>query len=329
MIPVENLIGAILDEQNRPALFAALAAFAAVFSIILPYLSDDKLGKRMKYVAEEREEMRRKSRARMNLEVKGSLRHEKPRTYMEQVVDRFNLRKLMEDGSGKEKLRMAGLRGDAPVVTFLFARFVAPFIMFAVALFYLYGVESFGITGFNRVLAALFIAFIGFYLPNVWVTNMIQKRQRSIRRAWPDALDLMLICVESGMSIEQAMRKVAHEIGSQSIELAEEMTLTVAELSYLTERRQAYDNLARRTGLEGVKSVCMALVQSERYGTPIGAALRVLAQENRDYRMSMAEKKAASLPPKLTVPMIVFFLPPLFVIILGPAFIQLKATGAV
>jgi len=159
----------------------------------------------------------------------------------------------------------------------------------------------------------------------VLLKNQIQKRQLSIKRAFPDTLDLLLICVESGMSIEAALRKVSEEVGSQSVALAEELTLTTAELSYLPDRRQAYENLAKRTDLEGVKSVCMALQQSERYGTSLASMLRVMAQENRDIRMSEAEKKAAGLPPKLTVPMMVFFLPVLFVVILGPAAIRVMA----
>jgi tight adherence protein C len=131
-----------------------------------------------------------------------------------------------------------------------------------------------------------------------------------------------LICVESGMSVDAAFKKVGEEIGSQSIPLAEELALTTAELSYLQDRRQAYENLAARTNIDGVKAVCTALTQAERYGTPLGQALRVLAQEIRDMRMSEAEKKAAGLPPKLTVPMILFFLPVLFIVILGPAAIR-------
>jgi tight adherence protein C len=155
--------------------------------------------------------------------------------------------------------------------------------------------------------------------------NKIQRRQLSIKRAFPDTLDLLLICVESGMSIEAALKKVSDEIGTQSVPLAEELTLTMAELSYLSERRQAYENLAKRTDLEGVRSVCMALQQAERYGTPLATMLRTMAQENRDIRMSEAEKKAAGLPPKLTVPMILFFLPVLFIVILGPAAIKVMA----
>src|SRR5262249_34989209 len=141
--------------------------------------------------------------------------------------------------------------------------------------------------------------------------------------AFPDALDLLLICVESGMSVEVAFRRVATEIVGQSVALSEEFTLTTAELSYLQDRKTAYENLAARTGLESVKSVCLALQQSERYGTPLGQSLRVRAQENRDMRMSEAEKKAAAPPPKLTVPMILFFLPCLFIVILGPSYIRI------
>src|SRR6202012_1351549 len=157
-------------------------------------------------------------------------------------------------------------------------------------------------------------------------SNAIPRRQQSIMRAFPDALDLMLICVESGMSIENAFSKVAAEIGSQSAELTEELALTTAELSYLPDRRQAFDNLARRCGHPGVKSLAIALNQAEKYGTPLGQALRVTATENREMRMQEAERKAASLPAKLTVPMIIFFLPCLFVVIMGPAVMKLLHT---
>jgi tight adherence protein C len=172
-----------------------------------------------------------------------------------------------------------------------------------------------------NAMSTLGAIYAGLKLPEIMLRNQIQKRQLSIKRAWPDSLDLMLICVESGMSIEHAFRRVSSEIGSQSVALAEELVLTTAELSYLQERRQAFENLARRTNLESVKSVTTALVQAERYGTPVGLALRVLAQESRDMRMQEAEKKAMSLPPKLTVPMIIFFLPVLMLVIMMPAVI--------
>jgi len=175
-------------------------------------------------------------------------------------------------------------------------------------------------------IAAVVAGFaIGFYAPNFYVENIIAKRKTSIMRAFPDSLDMMLICVEAGMSIEMAFARVGEEIGTASPELAEELALTTAELSYLQDRRMAYYNLAERTNHPGVKGVATALVQAEKYGTPMGNALRVMAKENRELRIAEAEKKAGALPAKLTVPMIVFFLPVLFLVILGPAFIKIKA----
>jgi tight adherence protein C len=176
-----------------------------------------------------------------------------------------------------------------------------------------------------RIGVAVLAAYIGIKAPEIFLKNTIQKRQHSIRRAFPDALDLLLICVESGMSIEHAFRKVSGEIGSQSVPLAEEFTLTTAELSYLPDRRVAYENLGLRTGVDSVRQIVTVLIQSERYGTPLGTALRVVSQESRDNRLMEAEKKAAALPPKLTVPMILFFLPVLFAVILSPAIIQVTA----
>ena len=164
-----------------------------------------------------------------------------------------------------------------------------------------------------------------YIVAQVYLSNRTGRRQFSIRRAWPDTLDLMVIRVESGMAVENAFRKVSEEIATQSIELAEELALTTAELPYLADRRSAHDNLGRRTGLDGVKGVVTALVQSEKYGTPVGQTLRQFAQDQRHQRLNEAEKKAAQLPPKLTVPMILFFLPVLFAVIITPTIIQLQS----
>ncbi len=227
------------------------------------------------------------------------------------------------------KLKVAGFRGQNPLTQFLFFRLVLPFVFFAAAAAYVFLLGGLPEQPpFIKLFVCVVVAYAGFYAPVLYVNNRAAKRKQSIQLAWPDALDLMLICVESGMSIEAAIRKVADEIGAQSVALAEELILTNAELSYLQERKQAYENLASRTGLESVKSVTQALIQAERYGTPVAHALRVLASESRDMRMNEAEKKAAALPPKLTVPMILFFLPVLFAIILGPAGIQVSQRAA-
>ncbi len=243
---------------------------------------------------------------------------------MQKVVEDFNLGKWVAQEAAREKLVMAGYRGQAPYITFLFFRLVMPIVFLIGAILYVFVISNMQQPTPMKIGMCLGATWFGMQAPMLFLKNAITKRQLSIRRAFPDALDLLLICIESGMSIEAAFRRVSSEIGSQSIALAEEFSLTTAELSYLQDRKMAYENLAKRTGTEGVKSVCLALQQSERYGTPLGQTLRVMAQENRDMRMNEAEKKAAALPPKLTVPMIVFFLPVLFVVILGPTGIKVS-----
>ena len=315
----------LYDPQFVVITLTAIAAFATIVTFTMPLLETDKLDSRMKYVSSERDKLRAERLAELNAEAnKGSLR-QKPKGFMQQVVQQLNLRKALETNETRNKLRMAGFRGQAPVVAFLFFRVTLPILGLAGALIYLFFVNDHGYSTLMRLSFSVGGAYAGFFLPNVFISNLIQKRQKSIKQAFPDALDLLLICVQSGMSIEAAFSKVSKELGSQSIALAEELTLMTAELSYLADRRQAYENLGTRTGLADVRAVCTSLIQAERYGTPLSQALRVLAQESRDTRMAEAEKKAASLPPKLTVPMILFFLPVLFVVILGPAVMKVMA----
>ena len=313
-----------LDPHFLAMVFAAIAAAATVLTLAMPYVATDTLSKRMKAVALEREKIRQRERERLAQGGKITLR-QSPRAYMKTIVENFNLSKWVGQEEARIKLVQAGYRGQAPYVTYLFFRMVMPITMLILSLFYVFVVLELHQPPLIKIGISIGAAYFGMLSPNLFLKNKIQRRQLSIKRAFPDALDLLLICVESGMSIEAAFRKVGEEIGAQSIPLAEELALTTAELSYLPNRRQAYENLAQRIGLEGVRSVCLALQQSERYGTPLGATMRVLAQENRDMRMSEAEKMAAALPPKLTVPMILFFLPVLFVVILGPAAMRVMA----
>jgi tight adherence protein C len=319
---VTDLFTQYFDMHTLTMLFAAIAAGATVLTLAMPLLATDTLGKRMKAVALEREKMR--ARERMTQSSKVTLR-QSPKMYMKRAVDNFNLTKWVGQEEARAMLMQAGYRGQAPYVTYLFFRMAMPIIMLFGSLIYIFFIIDLNYPPMVKFGMSIASAYLGMYSPNLFLKNKISKRQTSIKRAFPDALDLLLICVESGMSIEAAFRRVSDEVGTQSVALAEEFTLTTAELSYLPDRRQAYENLAKRTGLEGVKAVSLALQQAERYGTPLATTLRVLAQENRDMRMSEAEKKAAGLPPKLTVPMIVFFLPVLFVVILGPAAIRVMA----
>jgi tight adherence protein C len=321
---IQFLVDKIHDARFMTMLLAAIAAGATAYTLILPLFAGEGLAKRMKAVANERERIRQRERERLNKGEKVTLR-QSPKQLVSRVVEDFNLTKYLAQESALEKLVMAGYRGHAPYVTFLFFRMVTPIVMFIAAILYVFVISHMEKSLPIKIGICVGAAWFGLQAPMLFLKNAISKRQLQIKRAFPDALDLLLICIESGMSIEAAFRKVSSEIVTQSIALSEEFTLTTAELSYLQDRKVAYENLARRTGLEGVKSVCLALQQSERYGTPLGQSLRVMAQENRDMRMNEAEKKAAALPPKLTVPMILFFLPVLFVVILGPTGIKIAA----
>ena len=314
-----------LNVKTMAMVSAAIAAIATVLTFAMPMLVGDSLGKRMKAVAVEREKIRARERERMaQVQQKVNLRPSTKQS-IQAIVDRFNLKKWVGQEEARLKLVQAGYRGQAPYITYLFFRMVTPAASALFAAVYLFVVLDFQQPAMVKLGMCIAAAYIGMHAPLMFLKNRIARRQLSIRRAFPDTLDLLLICVESGMSIEIAFKKVSDEVGSQSVALAEELTLTTAELSYLPDRRQAYENLAKRTDLDGVKSVCMALQQAERYGTPLANMLRVMAQENRDMRMAEAEKKAAGLPPKLTVPMILFFLPVLFIVILGPAAIKVMA----
>src|SRR5690606_9856391 len=299
----DAVVKAIFEPSFLVALLVGIAVFATVFTA-MPALGGNPLKSRMKTVALEREELRARQRARLASEAekrRKGLREQPTGDRMRSIVERLDLRRALADESTVAKLRMAGFRGQNPMTRFLFFRLVLPFAGFALALFYIFVLGGLSEQPFFiKLFVCILFAYAGFYAPVLYVSNRATKRKHSIQMAWPDALDLLLICVESGMSVEAAFRRVAEEIGAQSVELAEEFVLTNAELSFLEDRRQAYDNLAMRTGLESVKSVAQALIQAERYGTPIGHAQRVLATESRDMRMNEAEKKAAALPPKLT-----------------------------
>ena len=321
-----DFIEMIMRPQFVVTVLAAVATFATVLTLGLPLLARDRTQQRMRVMATERDKMRAARMADLAKEGPARLRHVN-KGFMQRIVDLLNLRKAFESDEIKNKLKMAGMRGQAPLVAYMFFRLFMPIIVLAAAFFYVFWVAKLDYPPLVKAGMAIGAGYLGFYLPNMFVENLVQRRQQAISQAFPDALDMLLICVQAGMSIEAAFGKVAKEVASQSLELAEEFSLTTAELSYLQDRRQAFDNLGKRTGVVTIKAVATALIQAERYGTPVSQALRVMAKESREMRMSEAEKKAVALPPKLTVPMIVFFLPVLFIVILGPATLQvLKMT---
>ena len=316
-----NFFASLFQAEMLITLLAGLAVFGTVFTLVSPYLESDKLNSRIKGVTTERDRLKAAQKASLQGgEVK--LRDRASSGTYAQIVEALNLKKVFEAEVSREKLRRAGYRSESHLITFLAARAIVPIALGLIVFVYTSTIYANKVSPNMRITSSLIAMVAGFYIPNIFVTNLVTKRQQSIKKAWSDALDLLLICVESGMALEPSMLRVSKEIGSQSVPLAEEMTLTVAELSFLQDRRKALDNLSKRTGLETVRSVVTSLIQSEKYGTPLGQALRVLAQENRNDRMAEAEKKAAALPPKLTVPMILFFLPIIFAVILGPSIIM-------
>ncbi|HMT13493.1 MAG TPA: type II secretion system F family protein [Aestuariivirga sp.] len=317
-----GLISELMKMETAVTLLVAVATFATVLTLAMPMFQSDKLNSRIKGVTQERDRLRAAQKAALAAGSEAKLRDSKKSGVTRQLVDVLNLRKVFEAETSREFLRKAGLRNESHLFTYLVVRMVVPIVAAIGVFLYTSFVYTTPVATTTRLAMAMGGLIAGFYMPALVLKNMISKRQESIRRAWSDALDLLLICVESGMSVEPAMTRVAREIGRQSVPLSEELTLTVAELSFLQDRRKAFENLGKRVDIDTVRSVVTSLIQAERYGTPLGTALRVLAQENREVRMQFAEKKAAALPPKLTVPMILFFLPIIFVVILGPSIIM-------
>lgn len=320
---MQEIVDTVMSGPFLATLLAAVSAFATILALVMPILARDQLNQRMRVMALERDKLRSQRLAELSKEQRGKAQLRRtPKGFMQQIVDRFDLRAQFDNEELRNQLKMAGLRGEAPLVAFMFFRVAAPPVTFLVALFYLFVLADIQTSATMKLFYAAVAGGAGYYLPNIFIRNLAQKRQQAIKIAFPEALDMLLICVQSGMSVEASFGKVAKEVANQSVELGEELALTTAELSYLPDRRVAFENLAKRTALPSVKAVTTALIQAERYGTPVGQALRVMAKENRDMRMAEAEKKAAALPPKLTVPMILFFLPVLFLVILGPAAIS-------
>jgi tight adherence protein C len=323
---IDAIAEKLFDPRFMGTVLTAIAAAATAFAVAQPFFETDRLAKRMKLVSDEREQIRRRERLQGDRTISRATLRVEPKAYMKSIVERYQLHRWLGTDTAKRKLMQAGYRGQGAETAFLFFRLVVPCASVVGAVFYLFVLEAIDTSYLVRFGLVIGAAYGGIKAPELFLVNTAKKRQTEIRKAWPDALDLTLICVESGMAIEHAFRKVSTEIAGSSVVLAEELALMTAEMSFLPDRRQAYENLVLRTGLDPVKAVATALIQAERYGTPVGQALRVLSQESRDQRMNEAEKKAAGLPPKLTVPMILFFLPVLFVVIITPAVIQIMRT---
>ncbi len=315
------MIAELLSDRNLAMLLAAFGAFAGIVALAMPPETDPRVQARLRMVARERDRLRERRLSELSAHSKRKVRLEQAGP-LAQFFRKLRPEAAKSTGDLTARLRMAGLRGQGPEAVFLFCRAATPVLFLAVALAVLLLRPGSPTPVGTALLVAVVAAAIGFVAPRLVLDKLIARRQASVLRAFPDALDLLVICVQSGLSAEAALSKVAKDISCQSIELAEELSLTMAELSYLPVRWKAYANLAERTGIPTVKLITAALMQAERYGTSVGQALTAAAREGREARIAEAERKAASLPPKLAIPLVAFFLPVLLAIILMPALMQ-------
>jgi tight adherence protein C len=309
-----------VDVIWASTMLAAVGVFAVILAIYGALTVRDPMAKRVKALNDRREQLKAgvtasttKRRARL---VRKNQTADKMRTFLGKL-------QVLQDEQIKDvqqKLAQAGIRSKDLAVTVIFGRLVLPIIFGGLAAFLIYGIDMWpDLTPFKRAVAVMGALLLGYKAPDLFVQNKRQKRTDAIRKGLPDALDLLVICAEAGLTVDAAFQRVSKELGRAYPELGEEFALTSIELGFLTERRQAFENFAYRVNLESVKGVVTTMIQTEKYGTPLASALRVLSAEFRNERMMRAEEKAARLPAIMTVPLILFILPCLFVVILGPA----------
>jgi tight adherence protein C len=307
-----------LTADNLLLVLMTAVAFMTVLAVWYGLIERDPMERRARVLADRRAELR----GNMLKERGQNRRQQESLSAMRRVVTLLKLVQSQQSGKLTERLAHAGLRSRDAVTVFLFFKIAMPLLLGAAVFLLVYLLQIGDLSPTARLCAVLGGAVLGFFAPELYVSNLTSKRQLALSKGLPDALDLLVICAESGLALDVALERVANEIGAANPELAEEVELTAIELGFLPERRQALLNLSRRTNLPAIRGVVNTLLQTEKYGTPLSQSLRVLANEFRDQRMLRAEEKAARLPATLTVPMIVFILPVLFIVLIGPAIIS-------
>ena len=326
LMPSVNLsVDRYIDPPTLILFLASAATFMTIVVLAMPFVQQYQMKSRLNAVVKRREELQAKQRAKLQENQKKSMVSKSQIGMMKKIIEAVNLQDLLASPALKLKLAGAGYRGPQAAIIFTFTRLLAPIGLAAVAFLLLFVTKSFDAGFYTKVGICILMLPLGFYLPPIILHSQLQSRQQAFTRSFPDALDLLVICVEAGLSMEAAFARVTEEMAESAPILAQEFGLTTAELAYLGDRARALQNLADRTAIPSVKSLCTSLIQSEKYGTPLGTALRVISQENRDDRMAAVEEKAAALGAKLTVPMIAFFLPVIFLVVIGPAVIQMMA----
>jgi tight adherence protein C len=311
---LEDLIPPGMSVEELLVVMSSLSVLVSVVAVWFTFLHRDVAAQRARMIAEQRREMRTSVMGPRRREA-----HQPSMTIMRNVVQTLKLLSSTQANKVALRLSRAGWRSKDAVIRFFFAKFALPFACGGIALFVLYVLEAYPMAEGWKATTALGATLFGAYLPDIMVYNAAQKRRDAIRKSLPDALDLMVICSEAGLSLDATLMRVAAEMEKTAPELSDEFGLTGLELGFLPDRRTAMQNLAKRTDLTVLRGMVGTLLQAERYGTPLAQSLRVLSAESREERAMKAEEKAARLPALLTVPMIVFILPPLFVVLIGPA----------
>jgi tight adherence protein C len=309
-----------IDVIMAASVLSAIATFAVLVAIYAATTVRDPMAKRVKALNERREQLKAgivasTSKRRKNITNRNEM--------ADKVRGLLSNLKVLQEGQvvkAQTKLMQAGIRSKDLAFVVIFARLVLPIVIGGFAIILVYVIDYFPAWGafkkYGLVAGALILAYKA---PDLWLKNKIDKRTHAIRKGLPDALDLLVICAEAGLTVDAAFNRVSKELGKAYPELGDEFGLTAIELGFLNERRQAFENLANRVDLEAVRGVVTTMIQTEKYGTPLASALRVLSAEFRHARMMRAEEKAARLPAIMTIPLILFILPTLFVVILGPA----------
>ncbi|MCW8835108.1 MAG: type II secretion system F family protein [Rhodospirillales bacterium] len=313
-----------MSAEDALTILVGLAAFVSVFAVWNGLIARDPMGGRIKSIVRQQEALR----AGMLAPRRRKERSDGALTAMRQVVNKLNLLRSAQADKMTLRLAQAGWRNKDAMVVYLFTKLVMPFVFGGLAVFVLFVMKSYDFSTGMRALISLGAVVIGAYAPEIFISNARSKRQLALQRGLPDALDLLVICAEAGLSVDAALKRVSSELSRSVPEISDELGLCAVELGFLPDRKEALANLNARTDMASIRGVVNTLLQTEKYGTPLAQSLRVLAAEFREERMLKAEEKAAKLPATLTVPMIIFILPALFVVLLGPAIIQVLDTTA-
>lgn len=321
-----------IDVVWAATMMAAVGVFAMLIVIYGALTVRNPMTKRVKALNDRREQLKAGITASTTKRRAQLVRKNQTADKMRSILGRLQVLQEEQVKEVQQKLAQAGIRSKDLAVTVIFGRMVLPILFGGTAAFLIYGLDMWpDMTPFKRSGITMVALILGYKAPDLFVQNKRTKRTDAIRKGLPDALDLLVICAEAGLTVDAAFNRVSKELSRAYPELGEEFALTSIELSFLTERRQAFENLAYRVNLESVKGVVTTLIQTEKYGTPLASALRVLSAEFRNERMMRAEEKAARLPAIMTIPLIMFILPVLFIVILGPAACSLSdafSTGA-